>query len=190
MGLASIDSRSADSTADAVVQPLVDRIRVFGFHLATLDVREDARRHARVIGEILTAGGVVPADGEGTWDSLDEEAQERLLLDELRPLEEDEERLELLDELRPLEDEEPREEELREEEERPFPPPPRLACRACGDGVMSGRACASSRCSDHRLASRIGCIGMGSPFGCSDGRGRSLFNLIWSFRACGDGRPQ
>ncbi len=86
---ASLRSHGADSTAEAVVQPLVDRIRVFGFHLATLDVREDARRHARVIGEILAAGGVVPSEGEGSWDSLSEEAQERLLLDELdsrRPL--------------------------------------------------------------------------------------------------------
>ncbi|MCO4768977.1 MAG: phosphoenolpyruvate carboxylase [Deltaproteobacteria bacterium] len=86
---ASLRSHGAHSTADAVVQPLVDRIRVFGFHLATLDVREDARRHARIMGELLAAGGVLPAEGEGSWDTLDPAAREELLLTELdsrRPL--------------------------------------------------------------------------------------------------------
>lgn len=84
---ASLRTHGAHSTADSIVQPLVDRIRVFGFHLATLDVREDARRHATVIGELLVAGGVV-ADEEA-WTSLSLEAQEELLLNELdsrRPL--------------------------------------------------------------------------------------------------------
>ena len=86
---ASLRTHGADSTADAIVEPLVDRIRVFGFHLATLDVREDAGRHASVMAELLVAGGVIPADGDGSWDSLSPDEQESLLLNELdsrRPL--------------------------------------------------------------------------------------------------------
>ena len=86
---ASLRAHGAHATADRVVAPLVDRIRVFGFHLATLDVREDARRHARIVGELLAAGGVLPAEGPGSWSTLTPEQQEAVLLDELdsrRPL--------------------------------------------------------------------------------------------------------
>ena len=44
------------------VDRLMCRISTFGFHLATLDVRQDALLHRRVIGELL---------GEKDWESLD-----------------------------------------------------------------------------------------------------------------------
>lgn len=44
------------------VDRLMCRIRTFGFHLATLDVRQDALLHRRVTGELL---------GEKNWESFD-----------------------------------------------------------------------------------------------------------------------
>jgi phosphoenolpyruvate carboxylase len=61
--------------------PLPDLIRavdVFGFHLATLDMRQNSAVHARVVGELLAKAGVC-AD----YQSLDEDARCALLLREL-----------------------------------------------------------------------------------------------------------
>ncbi|HXV01332.1 MAG TPA: phosphoenolpyruvate carboxylase [Caulobacteraceae bacterium] len=67
--------------------PLPDLIRAvdcFGFHLASLDMRQNSAVHARVVGELLARAGVV-AD----YESLDEAARRDLLIGELanaRPL--------------------------------------------------------------------------------------------------------
>jgi phosphoenolpyruvate carboxylase len=37
--------------------PWLDRIRAFGFHLASLDVRQDARQYAQVVNELLAKSG-------------------------------------------------------------------------------------------------------------------------------------
>ncbi len=61
--------------------PLADLIRavdVFGFHMATLDLRQNSAVHARVTTELLRTAGVV-AD----YDKLDEGARCELLLREL-----------------------------------------------------------------------------------------------------------
>jgi phosphoenolpyruvate carboxylase len=67
--------------------PLPDLIRavdVFGFHLATLDMRQNSAVHARVVGELLKTAGVSP-----DYEALDEGQRCDLLMRELghgRPL--------------------------------------------------------------------------------------------------------
>jgi len=61
--------------------PLPDLIRsveCFGFHLATLDMRQNSAVHARVVAELLDRAGVSP-----DYEALDEEARCDLLLGEL-----------------------------------------------------------------------------------------------------------
>jgi len=61
--------------------PLPDLIRavdVFGFHLATLDMRQNSAVHARVVAELLRRAGVVE-----DYEALDEAARCDLLLREL-----------------------------------------------------------------------------------------------------------
>mgnify|MGYP002651092357 CR=1 FL=1 len=63
---------------------LIRAVEVFGFHLATLDMRQNSDVHARVVGELLAVAGVCP-----DYAALDEDARVALLLGELahnRPL--------------------------------------------------------------------------------------------------------
>jgi phosphoenolpyruvate carboxylase len=84
---ASLRSHGAGSTADGVLQPLIDRVRIFGFHLATLDIRQHAAKHEAALGELLSVGGVLP--DPGAFAALPLVEREALLLAELdnpRPL--------------------------------------------------------------------------------------------------------
>ena len=84
---ASLRSHGAGSTAEGILQPLIDRVRIFGFHLATLDIRQHAAKHEAALGEMLAVAGVL--DGPGGFSALPLEAREALLLAELdnpRPL--------------------------------------------------------------------------------------------------------
>ncbi len=84
---ASLRSHGAGSTADLVLQPLIDRVRIFGFHLATLDIRQHAAKHEAALGELLAVGGVLP--DPGAFAALPLAEREALLLTELdnpRPL--------------------------------------------------------------------------------------------------------
>ncbi|HCB75528.1 MAG TPA: phosphoenolpyruvate carboxylase [Sphingomonas bacterium] len=63
---------------------LIRAVEIFGFHLATLDLRQNSAVHERVVAELLKAAGV-----EGDYLSLDENARVALLRRELaspRPL--------------------------------------------------------------------------------------------------------
>lgn len=63
---------------------LIRAVRTFGFHLATLDLRQNSAVHERVVGELLAKAGV-----EADYASLDEDARIELLRAELaspRPL--------------------------------------------------------------------------------------------------------
>jgi len=63
---------------------LMRSVETFGFHLATLDLRQNADVHRRVVAELLRVAGV-----EARYDALGEEARLGLLLSELahiRPL--------------------------------------------------------------------------------------------------------
>ncbi|MEL7190187.1 MAG: phosphoenolpyruvate carboxylase [Pseudomonadota bacterium] len=63
---------------------LIRAVKTFGFHLATLDLRQNSSVHERVVGELLAKSGV-----ETDYLSLDEDARVALLRKELsgqRPL--------------------------------------------------------------------------------------------------------
>jgi phosphoenolpyruvate carboxylase len=61
---------------DGEIQRWIDQIRTFGFHLARLDVRQDARQYDRVMVELAAAAGLCE-----DYSSLDESGRQRLLLD-------------------------------------------------------------------------------------------------------------
>ncbi|MDW8104901.1 MAG: phosphoenolpyruvate carboxylase [Armatimonadota bacterium] len=66
---------------------LLMQVQVFGFHLATLDIRQHSDEHARAVDEILHAAGVLAADVR--YEDLSESEKIRLLTRELcstRPL--------------------------------------------------------------------------------------------------------
>jgi phosphoenolpyruvate carboxylase len=68
------DAAESGPLAGAIV-----RARVFGLHLATLDIRQHSRVHAEAVAELLAAGGVT--DG---YASMDEAARLAVLESELR----------------------------------------------------------------------------------------------------------
>ncbi|MDQ0571779.1 phosphoenolpyruvate carboxylase [Variovorax paradoxus] len=66
------------------LRPLIRAVEVFGFHLATVDLRQSSDKHEAVIAELLATARIEPA-----YASLDEEAKQQLLLkllDDARPL--------------------------------------------------------------------------------------------------------
>ncbi len=81
----SLRENGAGSVADGGRLPhLVRQVEAFGFHLATLDVRQHSDAHAVALDEILLAAGVCPK-----YSDLDENAKVALLTAELenpRPL--------------------------------------------------------------------------------------------------------
>jgi len=81
---ASLKSHHAGALIAPRLQPLIRAVRVFGFHLATLDLRQSSDQHEAVVAELLSTARVA-AD----YASLDE-AQRRTLL------------LQLLSDARPL----------------------------------------------------------------------------------------
>ena len=80
-----IISRSLDGlgngsfSAGSTLDHLVRAVRTFGFHLATLDLRQNSSVHERVVAELLKSAGVA-----SDYLSLDEEARTDLLCTELR----------------------------------------------------------------------------------------------------------
>jgi len=82
---ASLDqNRAKDVAEEGRVPHLIRQIEAFGFHLATLDVRQHSEEHAKAIAEILAAAAVTPA-----YNDLKEEEKIALLTKELhnpRPL--------------------------------------------------------------------------------------------------------
>lgn len=61
--------------ADGLLQDWLDRVATFGFHLARLDIREDAGKLNAAVGELLTHLGTDAV----AYDSLDESARQVLL---------------------------------------------------------------------------------------------------------------
>ena len=81
------DSLLAHHAAALVMQrlhPLIRAVEVFGFHLATVDLRQSSDQHELVVAELLAAARI-----EKNYAALDEEARRTLLLkllDDARPL--------------------------------------------------------------------------------------------------------
>ena len=81
---ASLRKHHASALADMCLKPLMRAVQVFGFHLATLDLRQSSDQHELVIAELLLRAGV-----EADYATLDETAKQTLLtrlLQEPRPL--------------------------------------------------------------------------------------------------------
>ena len=72
--LASLRRNPGDAPAAAEIEKWLDVARVFGLHLARLDVRQDARANAGVMEEILSAAGIA-----GGFRSLAEPEKVRVL---------------------------------------------------------------------------------------------------------------
>ena len=80
----SLRQHHAAVLADLRVKPLIRAVQVFGFHLATLDLRQSSDQHELVIAELLATAKVEPE-----YAKLSEEAKQALmrqLLCEARPL--------------------------------------------------------------------------------------------------------
>lgn len=58
-----------------LLAPLIRAVEVFGFHLATTDLRQSSDKHEAVVAELLAAARV-----EANYSALDEEAKRALLL--------------------------------------------------------------------------------------------------------------
>ncbi|MFC0633645.1 phosphoenolpyruvate carboxylase [Brevundimonas balnearis] len=80
----SLVSRHGAAFADDALAELITAVEIFGFHLATLDLRQNADVHERVVADLLKVAGV-----EADYLSLDEAGRLRVLETELgsaRPL--------------------------------------------------------------------------------------------------------
>ncbi len=81
---ASLASHHAQALIPQRLSPLIRAVRVFGFHLATLDLRQSSDQHEIVLAELLATARVEP-----NYSALDEAAKRALLmrlLNDARPL--------------------------------------------------------------------------------------------------------
>jgi phosphoenolpyruvate carboxylase len=81
---ASLCSHHAEAVAAQRLHPLIRAVEVFGFHLATVDLRQSSDKHEAVVAELLTTARV-----EKNYSQLDEHAKQALLLgllNDARPL--------------------------------------------------------------------------------------------------------
>lgn len=77
----SLRGHGAEAGADTVIQPLIDRARGFGFHLATLDIRDHASRFHSAADAVLKALDIQPPGG--SYLELNKEQREAFLASEL-----------------------------------------------------------------------------------------------------------
>ena len=81
---ASLLSHHGSPLAGLRLHPLIRAVEVFGFHLATVDLRQSSDKHEEVVTELLATARITPA-----YASLDEGAKRALLmrlLNDARPL--------------------------------------------------------------------------------------------------------
>ncbi len=80
----SLAEKHGSMLAAQRLRPLIRAVEVFGFHLATVDLRQSSDKHEAVIAELLATARIEPS-----YASLAEEAKQTLLLkllDDARPL--------------------------------------------------------------------------------------------------------
>lgn len=80
----SLRSHHAQALVNQRLRPLIRSVEVFGFHLATVDLRQSSDKHEEVIQELLAVANI-----EKDYSALDEESKQVLLLrllNEARPL--------------------------------------------------------------------------------------------------------
>ena len=81
---ASLKTHHGEALIAQRLHPLIRAVEVFGFHLATVDLRQSSDKHEEVVAELLAVARV-----EAAYASLDETARRRLLmeiLNDARPL--------------------------------------------------------------------------------------------------------
>ena len=81
---ASLCSHHAEALAAQRLHPLIRAVEVFGFHLATVDLRQSSDKHEEVVAELLATARV-----EKNYSQLDESAKQAVLLsllNDARPL--------------------------------------------------------------------------------------------------------
>lgn len=81
---ASLLAHHGEALAEARLRPLIRSVEVFGFHLATLDLRQSSDQHERVVAELLAHARI-----ESDYGALDEQSRQTLLLrvlNDARPL--------------------------------------------------------------------------------------------------------
>ncbi len=74
----SLKENGDDDLIDGRLHTLQEAVGAFGFHLATMDLRQNSAVHERVVDELLTSAGVVPS-----YSALSEKERVALLLKEL-----------------------------------------------------------------------------------------------------------
>jgi len=74
----SLVASHGEAFSDDSLSRLITAVDIFGFHMATLDLRQNADVHERVVGELFRVAGV-----EANYSGLDEEARIALLSAEL-----------------------------------------------------------------------------------------------------------
>ncbi|WP_211317509.1 phosphoenolpyruvate carboxylase [Sphaerotilus hippei] len=75
---ASLRFHHADALIGARLAPLMRAVQVFGFHLATVDLRQSSDKHEEVVAELLRIAGI-----EADYSALDESGRRELLLRQL-----------------------------------------------------------------------------------------------------------
>ena len=81
---ASLAAHHADALIAPRLSPLIRAVQVFGFHLATVDLRQSSDKHELVVAELLKVARIEP-----DYAALDESARRAVLLrllDDARPL--------------------------------------------------------------------------------------------------------
>ncbi len=81
---ASLKLHHGEALARARLQPLIRAVQVFGFHLATVDLRQSSDKHEEVVAELLAVARI-----ESDYSQLDEGGKRAVLLSQLndaRPL--------------------------------------------------------------------------------------------------------
>lgn len=78
-----VHSRASLLGVEGDLPHLIVQARTFGFHLASLDVRQHSREHAKVLDELFLAAGVL-ASGDTPYSELPEEKKLEVLAKELR----------------------------------------------------------------------------------------------------------
>jgi len=72
---ASLNANHAAALTAQRLRPLLRAVEVFGFHLATVDLRQSSDKHEEVVAELLAVARVAP-----DYQALDEDAKRALLL--------------------------------------------------------------------------------------------------------------
>jgi phosphoenolpyruvate carboxylase len=68
-------------SSDSLAQAWLDLVRTFGLHMTCLDVRQDARAYAEIMGAILCAAGQLP--DPAAYAALSDRQRQQLLVDTL-----------------------------------------------------------------------------------------------------------